>query len=135
MTKHIVFWGLCAVLVFVPLPIGSVEEWAIFVFEAATIGLFLVYLGGEIGGRKKGRAARVNVDGGPFVPALDDPVPPSPARLPLFFKILLAVFAAVSFLQVVPLPADVVKVISPRAYDIFLGLSRDGIIAPSPWLT
>lgn len=109
MIRHIVFWGLCAVLVFVPLPIGSVEEWAVFVFEAATIGLFLVYLGGEIGSRRK--------------------------CLPLVFKILLAVFLAVSFLQVVPLPADVVKVLSPRAYDIFLGLSRDGITAPSPWLT
>ena len=135
MTKHIVFWGLCAVLVFVPLPIGSVEEWAIFVFEAATIGLFLVYLGGEIGRRAKGRAARVNVDGEHGGPALDDRVPHTPARLPLFFKILLAVFLAVSFLQVVPLPADVVKVLSPRAYDIFLGLVRDGIAAPSAWLT
>ena len=109
MIRHIVFWGLCAVLVFVPLPIGSVEEWAVFVFEAATIGLFLVYLVGETGGRRKG--------------------------LPLFFKILLGVFLAVSFLQVVPLPADVVKILSPRAYDIFLGLSRDGIIPASSWLT
>jgi tetratricopeptide (TPR) repeat protein len=122
LTKHIVFWGLCAVLAFVPLPIGSVEEWAVFVFEAATIGLFLVYLGGEIGGRKK-RLTK------------DDPLAPALACLPLFFKILLAVFSAVSFLQVVPLPADVVKVLSPRAYDLFLGLSRDGIAAPSPWLT
>ena len=122
MTKHIVFCGLCAVLVFVPLPIGSVEEWAVFVFEAATIGLFLVYLGGEIGGRRKRRLE-------------DEPLAPAPARLPLFFKILLGVFLAVSFLQVVPLPADVVKVLSPRAYDIFLGLSRDGLSAPSPWLT
>ena len=109
MIRHIVFWGLCAVLVFVPLPIGSVEEWAVFVFEAATIGLFFVYLVGETGGRRKG--------------------------LPLFFKILLGVFLAVSFLQVVPLPADVVKILSPRAWDIFLGLSRDGIIPASSWLT
>lgn len=122
MTKHIVFWGLCAVLIFVPLPIGSVEEWAVFVFEAATIGLFFVYLGGEIGSRRKCLME-------------DDPLAPTPARLPLVFKILLAVFLAVSFLQVVPLPADVVKVLSPRAYDIFLGLVRDGIAAPSPWLT
>ena len=47
MIDHIVFWGLCAVLVFVPLPIGSVEEWAVFVFEAATIGLFLLHVGGR----------------------------------------------------------------------------------------
>ena len=127
MTKHIVFWGLCAVLVFVPLPIGSVEEWAVFVFEAATIGLFLVYLGGEIGRHRK----RVRGDDDPQAPAPDQ----APARLPLFFKILLGVFLAVSFLQVVPLPASIVKVLSPRAYGITLGLVRDGLAAPSPWLT
>ncbi len=109
MTKHIVFWGLCAVLVFVPLPIGSVEEWAVFVFEAATLGLFLIYLGGEIGLRRK--------------------------RLPLVFKVLLAVFLVVSLLQIVPLPAGVVKILSPRAYGITLGLVRDGLTAPTPWLT
>jgi O-antigen ligase len=120
--RHIVFWGLCAVLVFVPLPIGSVEEWAVFVFEAATIGLFLVYLGGEIGRHRK----RIRDD---------DPLAPAPARLPFVFKILLAVFLAVSFLQVVPLPASIVKVLSPRAYGITLGLVRDGLAAPSGWLT
>ncbi|MCX6570954.1 MAG: O-antigen ligase family protein [Candidatus Aminicenantes bacterium] len=122
MTKHIVFWGLCAVLVFVPLPIGSVEEWAVFVFEAATIGLFLVYLGGEIGSRRKRLME-------------DDPLALGPACLPLVFKILLAVFLAVSFLQVVPLPASIVKILSPRAYGITLGLVRDGLAAPSGWLT
>ncbi len=122
MIRHIVFWGLCAVLVFVPLPIGSVEEWAIFVFEAATIGLFLVYLGGEIASRRKRLME-------------DDPLAPTPARLPFVFKILLAVFLAVSFLQVVPLPASIVKVLSPQAYGITLGLVRDGLAAPSGWLT
>ena len=122
MTKHIVFGGLCAVLIFVPLPIGSVEEWAVFVFEAATIGLFLVYLGGEIGGRRKRLME-------------DDPLAPTPARLPRFIKYLLGVFLVVSLLQFVPLPAGILKVLSPRAYDIFLGLVRDGIAAPSPWLT
>ena len=126
MTKHIVFWGLCAVLVFVPLPIGSVEEWAVFVFEAATIGLFLVYLGGEIGRHRK----RLR-DDDPQAPVPDQ----APARLPLLFKILLGVFLAVSFLQVLPLPASIVKVLSPRAYGIILGLVRDGLAAPSPWLT
>ncbi len=131
--QHIVFWGLCAVLVFVPLPIGSVEEWAVFVFEAATIGLFLVHLGGEMVSRR-GRRVAIE-DGEPLFPAADEPLPSAPARLPLFFKVLLAVFLLVSFLQVVPLPAGVVKLISPHTHDIFLGLSRDGITAPSAWLT
>jgi len=52
---HFVFWGLCAVLVFVPLPIGSVEEWAVFVFEAATITLFLLHVGSRSLSLEEGR--------------------------------------------------------------------------------
>jgi hypothetical protein len=53
MHKALVFWGLCALLVFMPLPIGSVEPWAIFVFEAATLILFLVYWIGEFSARRR----------------------------------------------------------------------------------
>jgi O-antigen ligase len=155
LTKHIVFWGLCAVLVFVPLPIGSVEEWAVFVFEAATIALFLVYLGGEIGAnrrlrlrrslRRGLRTGRIPDETPDWGPARDlglgggrdagmdaKRVPP---KIPLAIKVLLAVFLVVSLLQIVPLPAGILKLLSPRDYDIFLGLSRDGLIAPSSWLT
>jgi tetratricopeptide (TPR) repeat protein len=140
LTKHVVFWGLCAVLVFVPLPIGSVEEWAVFVFEAATIGLFLLYLGGEMAARAGRGRGRVSIeDGEPLFPdaatADGSGRPDAPARLPLFFKVLLGVFLFVSVLQLVPLPPAVVKVLSPRAYDIFTGLSRDGISAPAGRLT
>jgi putative inorganic carbon (HCO3(-)) transporter len=140
LTKHVVFWGLCAVLVFVPLPIGSVEEWAVFVFEAATIGLFLLYLGGEMASRAGKRRGRVSIeDGEPLFPdaaaADGSGRPGAPARLPLFFKVLLGVFLFVSILHLVPLPPAVVKLLSPRAYDIFTGLSRDGITAPAGWMT
>ena len=142
MTKRVVFWGLCAVLVFAPLPIGSVEEWAVFVFEAATIGLFLLHIGGEMASRVERRRRRVAIeDGEPLAPdggeehdgggegAL------ARARLPLFIKVLLGVFLVVSLLQLVPLPPGVVKLLSPRAHDIFTGLSRDGIAAPAGRMT
>ncbi|HDT13424.1 MAG TPA: hypothetical protein ENO03_03610, partial [Candidatus Aminicenantes bacterium] len=58
MIDHFVFWGLCAVLVFLPLPIGSVEEWAVFTFEAATIGLFLLYVGNRLFGRRRAGTGR-----------------------------------------------------------------------------
>ena len=139
MIRHIVFWGLCAVLVFVPLPIGSVEEWAVFVFEAVTIGLFLLYIGGQLFGRGKRKGPNAEPDRGwtgeGFSGWDGHGASASAAALPLAIKVLLAVFLVVSLLQIVPLPAGVVKVLSPRAYDIFHGLSRDGIIAPSPWLS
>src|SRR5512137_2898929 len=97
MIDSIVFWGLCAVLVFAPLPIGSVEEWAVFVFEAATIGLFLLYLGGEMASRAGRRRGHVSIeDGEPLFPdaaAADDSCrTDTKARLPFFFKALLGVF-------------------------------------------
>ena len=139
MIDHIVFWGLCAVLVFLPLPIGSVEEWSIFAFEAATIGLFLLYVGGRLFGRRSTpRQEDETAGGGDGLSseepgALDDQSLSS--RLPLLFKILIGVFLAFSLLQIVPLPAGLVKILSPRAYDIYAGLVKDAIIAPSTWLT
>ena len=107
MHRAVVFWGLLAVLVFVPLPLGSVEEWAVFVFEAATLALFLVYVAGEFLSRRR-------TDGvGPALPAA--------------VKALLGVFLAFSVVQLVPLPPGVVKVLSPRAAAIYLGLVRDGL--------
>ncbi len=128
MIDHVVFWGLCAVLVFLPLPIGSVEEWSVFAFEAATIGLFLLYVGGRLFGRRiMSRQEDENPD------ARDDGM--FSGRLPLFFKALIGVFLGFSLLQIVPLPAGLVKILSPRAYDIYAGLVRDAIIAPSSRLT
>ncbi|HPW19039.1 MAG TPA: hypothetical protein PLP83_11780, partial [Candidatus Aminicenantes bacterium] len=154
MIDRIVFSGLCAVLLFVPLPIGSVEEWAVFVFEAATLGLFLLHLGGRAsawrrveragrqgsgrlgglpgvdgfggGGLGGGGAFPGNGDGGRLWDAV---------RLPAFVKIALGVFLAFSALQLVPLPAGLVRLLSPRAYGLYAGLVRDGIAAPANWLT
>src|SRR5512135_1888606 len=106
MHERVVFWGLCAVLVFVPLPLGSVEEWAIFVFEAATLALFLIYIGGEF-------LSHARTDGAPALPAA--------------VKVLLGVFLAVSVVQLVPLPPDIVRPLSPRAAAIYQGLARDGL--------
>src|SRR5512137_2173490 len=113
MIDSIVFWGLCAVLVFVPLPIGSVEEWAVFVFEAATIGLFLLYVGSRLvgrgaAGRRPGPGRAGGPDGGateifPGRPVIEDLE--GRGRLPGFVKVLLGIFLVVSVLQIVPLPA------------------------------
>ena len=133
---RIVFWGLCAVLVFVPLPIGSVEEWSVFVFEAATIGLFLLWVCGRVFGRKPPAPGPVvpSSGWGEFAPGRGES-PGLNGRLPGFFKALLGVFLAVSVLQIVPLPAGLVKVLSPRAYAAYAGLVREAVIAPSSGLT
>lgn len=142
MIDRIVFSGLCAVLLFVPLPIGSVEERAVFAFEAATLALFLLYLGGRASERRKGRSAgagAVASDGA----VGDEPYPWGgaagrsfgPVRLPAFFKAALGVFLAVSVLQLVPLPAGLVRLLSPRAYALYGSLVQNGTAAPSSGLT
>src|SRR5512136_1326129 len=102
MINRIIFWGLCIVLLFVPLPIGSVEEWAVFVFEAATLGLFLLFLGGQILPRRGRRAA--GLSSGPHEGLSADENRYfadngnvryfRTARLPGFFKAALGVFVA-----------------------------------------
>ncbi len=140
MHKGLVFWGLCAILVFVPLPIGSVEPWAIFVFEAATLVLFLVYLVGEyVAGR---RAAAQPASGAVHRPRFAGPPETGfkaigkpedhegeapPAGLPRAVKVLIAVFLAFSALQLVPLPPLLVRILSPRAASIYRGMARDGL--------
>ena len=120
MIDHFVFWGLCAVLVFVPLPIGSVREWAVFVFEAATIGLFLLHVAG---GGLRHRAGRTKGEGGGGV-------------LPRFVRVGIGVFVVLLVVQIVPLPEAVVGVLSPRAHAVYAGLARDGLAAASPsWMT
>jgi O-antigen ligase len=140
---RIVFVGLCAVLLFVPLPIGSVTEGAVFAFEAATIVLFLLYLFGRMiaspvrekaAGRRLGWPDRTEAPFGNFENGEIGRVNRG-ARLPGFVKASLGVFLAISALQVVPLPAGVVAVISPRALAIYSGLVQEGIAAPSAWLT
>ncbi len=143
MHKTIVFWGLCAILAFVPLPFGSVDPWAIFAFEAATLVLSLVFLAGEFFARRRaGAAARAGRSGPPRFSgppetgfrakgegeaadfgAAGGAVPVVPRAVGL----LLAVFLAVSIIQIVPLPSAVVKVLSPRAASIYQGMASDGL--------
>ena len=92
--RKVVFWGLCAVLVFVPLPFGLTENWAIFVFEASTILLFLLYI---LGKRSSPKVEKANSQ---------------VSRIPILFKILLVVFMGISLIQLIPLPQGVLKILS-----------------------
>ncbi len=137
-TRQIVFWGLCAILVFVPLPIGSVSVWAISVFEASTIALFLVYVVGEARTRRGGAGRRRQAQGD------ERDEPPAGERspngesderdgrephplLPAAVKICLGIFLALSIIQVLPLPPAVVRILSPRAAAIYQAMARDGL--------
>lgn len=109
MIRKIVFWGLCAILVFVPLPFGLTENWAIFVFEASTVLLFFLYIFGKRSSHK------VEKDNSQV------------SNISILFKILLAVFIGMSFLQLIPLPQGILKILSPGTYNIYGGIFSGGM--------
>ncbi len=111
MTVHsAILWGLCGLVAFLPLPFGSTEEWALAVFQVAVFALF----GAHVFSRKRDE----------------------PARVPLIMKIALAVFFAVTIIQMAPLPPAFVKVISPRAYAAYVQVGAvAGPGADRGWMT
>jgi hypothetical protein len=73
MISAIVFWGLCAVLLLLPLPFGSDVPWAVFIFECAAFALATFDLAGgfhvkkRVGGVGGNRPARAESLSGPTV--------------------------------------------------------------------
>ncbi len=45
-TSDLIFGGICAIILLIPLPFGGNEEWAIFAFKALTIVLFGIHVAG-----------------------------------------------------------------------------------------
>ncbi len=92
--KKIVEYGLLGLLLWSPLPAASVEEWAIFVIELAAAVLAGAYV-------------------------LLEPKPVLNPHLPPVLKamrpVALALFGFLA-LQIVPLPAGLVRVIAPGSY-------------------
>ena len=122
MIDKIVFWGVCLVIILLPLPFGAVDEWAIFAFEAATFVLFALSLVGA------GRADESEEQNR----ALGRTASPS------WLKILSMLFLGISVLQLVPLPPSILSAISPRASGIWGGVSpgaEPGTVAAHGWAT
>lgn len=107
---HIVFWGLCAMLVFLPIPFGLIEEWSIFVFEGAVFVLLVFHVLGDLSAWRRNRFDEEELD----------------LRVPSGLKILLAVFLGMSAIQLVPLPQSLLKVLSSSTYDVYQSLQSGG---------
>jgi len=135
--REIVFGGICLLVVFIPLPYGGVEEGAIFALEVGVFILGAVWVAGRLGtaigsanqenrlgdgpwdeiGEKRnteGRKAR-RKDGEAGAGTRERA---RAARIPWPVRALIAAFFVLSVLQIVPLPAGVAKVLSPRIAEI-----------------
>jgi O-antigen ligase len=93
--KKTIEYGLLALLLWSPLPAASVEEWSIFVLELAVAVLAAAYV-------------------------LLEPKPPLNSRLPPVLDkmrpVVAAFFGYLAF-QVLPLPAGLVRLLSPQSYE------------------
>jgi O-antigen ligase len=93
-TARIVQYGLLALIVLSPLPMASVNEWSILIIELAVLAMTGIYV---LGNDK---------------PAIN---PQLEARLKWPRYAFFALFAFIAF-QVVPLPAFIVRILSPGTY-------------------
>lgn len=82
------------VLIFSPLAFGAVEEWSLAVMEASSLLALSLFLSRTL--KRK------------------DPLYETPGIFPL------ALFLAYILFQLVPLPPDLIKILSPKTYDIYL---------------
>jgi len=94
MKRKILEYGLLALLLWSPLPAASVEEWSIFVVELVVAVMAAAYV---LLGEK---------------PSLNPRLPPVLKSL----RPLVAAFFGYLALQIVPLPAGLVKLVAPGTY-------------------
>ena len=114
MISTVIFWGLCAVLVFIPLPFGGNAPWAVFGFECAAFVLAAFHLAGRYLASRREEDDEGNEGG------------PAGTHFPIFLKFLLGVFFAVTALQLIPLPPIVLKALSPRTASLYLDMGAGG---------
>ncbi len=97
--NKIIFWGLCATLILMPLPRGSDLKAAFFAFQCVTFGLFVLHLVSQFinGRQQEGVRGSQNL------------------RLPLVFRVLILFFSGSAVLQIIPLPSRLIQILSPHA--------------------
>lgn len=95
--KDILFIILCLVILALPVPFGGNEEWAIYGFELTVFSAGLVYFIVHKSSEKGREEKRVRLN----------------LPWPIFFLIFL--FFLISILQIVPIPINWLKQISPSA--------------------
>ena len=105
--NHIIEGGIIFLILFSPLAFGSVEPWAYSIIEISVIFLVLIWL------IKIWMKSSVKKrDANPSTFSLDY------LKTPLNLPIL--IFIGFILLQLIPLPAPVLKAVSPNTYEIYI---------------
>jgi len=114
MISTVIFWGLCAVLVLIPLPFGGDVPWAVFAFECAVFAL----AGLHLVSRHLGSKSEEDDEGAEASTA--------GAHFPAFLKFFLGLFLVITALQIIPLPPAVLKALAPRTAALYRDMGAAG---------
>jgi len=104
----LIHWGVLCLVVFAPLALGSVHPWAYTLIELAVLALYLCWIAQFLGQRLPAHDARWKCA-----------VVRTPLNLPL------VLLAGVVLLQMCPLPAWLIKLVSPSTFNLY------GVTLPS----
>jgi len=96
---------LIFLLIFTPVAFGSMELWAVTVMEFGILAMIALYVTGQIFSRREQPGASADPEG---------PKKKS-YRLPIF---LLGLFLALILFQMIPLPPGLLKILSPKTYEL-----------------
>ena len=134
-SSTIIFIGACLILLFLPLPYGSVEGWSIFVFEAATLLLAGIYLAGKLW-EYNSRDRRSNLNLNPKLSITStskktEKLDSDPRVSGIGLRaagILLALFFGAAVFQILPIPLSFLRSISPETAAVYdwSGLAESG---------
>ncbi|MEA3230231.1 MAG: O-antigen ligase family protein [Thermodesulfobacteriota bacterium] len=105
--QRLVYWIFISVLIFAPLAFGTVERWSLTIMESVSLSALLLFFLSVF--RKKSTFYEV------------------PGLIPLIF------LGAYILLQLIPLPANLVNLISPATYTLYN--DTVGIINPLGWIS
>jgi len=143
-SSTIIFIGACLLLLFLPLPYGSVEGWSVFVFETATLLLAGIYLAGKFReqrgrGRKDRRDLALNSRLAGTSGSNTEIKTEKPASEPRLSGsgygfglraagILLALFFGAAVFQLLPIPLSLLRSFSPETAAVYdwSGLAESG---------
>ena len=105
MTEKCLEIGILALLIYLPLDFGGVTPRALLILELGSAGLCLLWLFAAFRPSRHGKDSA--------------PQQQERGRLSSAFPIVLLLFLSLVFLQFIPLPAFLVKFLSPATYDLY----------------
>ncbi|MBP1716482.1 MAG: rane protein of unknown function [Deltaproteobacteria bacterium] len=103
---------LILLLIFTPVAFGSMELWAVTVMEFGILAMIALYAGGRMFSRREALREPLS--------AADASVDPQNKIIgPYFIPILLlAIFLSLILFQMIPLPPALLKILSPKTYEL-----------------